>query len=197
MIQYLDDNSNLNVFSSADFLELSNGENIRVTLNRMAKKGLIKKIIPGFYYRPEFLDALNEYEAFSPHQFALAMARKYNWNIAPSGLTSLNLLGLSQQVPAKWSYISDGSSKKVEIDNVIIEFKKKTNREIAGMSYKTAMVIQAIKELGKGNIDDVTISKIQKSLSAKEMKNLIDESKSSFAWIFEIAKQIAGDNVNE
>lgn len=46
-----------------------------------------------------------------------AIARKYNWTIAPSGNTALNLLGLSTQVPSKWKYVSYGFS----FGNIVIE----------------------------------------------------------------------------
>jgi len=194
ILEFLNKNSDIMVFSSKDFLEITNSEVVRVTLNRMADKGIIKKIVSGFYYRPRYSEIIKEYEVVSPHHFAMAMARKYNWNIAPSGVAALNLLGLSQQVPAKWSYISDGIYKKVKIGNIYVEFKKKNNREISGMSYKTALVIQAIKEFGKGKVDEITIEKIRAALTEKELELLLEESKSSWAWIYDVVKKIVGGN---
>ena len=43
-----------------------------------------------------------------------ALAHSYHWTIAPCGNTALNLLGLSTQVTAIWSYISDEHYKTYE-----------------------------------------------------------------------------------
>ncbi|BDQ48822.1 hypothetical protein EfsSVR2281_06330 [Enterococcus faecalis] len=99
---------------------------------------------------------------------ALAIARKYNWNIAPYNSTALNLLGLSTQVPTHYKYISSGRYKEYKIGDTILEFKKVNPGEIANMSLKTATVIQAIKSLGKESINDQVIQKIRENLTEKE-----------------------------
>ena len=43
-----------------------------------------------------------------------ALAHSYHWTIAPCGNTALNLLGLSTQVTAVWSYISNEPYKTYE-----------------------------------------------------------------------------------
>jgi predicted transcriptional regulator len=192
IIETLENKQELTVFSSNDFLELASGQTIRRVLNRMAERGEIRKIMRSFYYRPRYSELLNEYEAASPHQIAVAIARKFNWSIAPSGPTALNLLGLSPQVPAKWTYICDGSYKRIQLDNSVIEFKRKNNREITGMSHKTSLVIQAISELGKNNISEADIAKIQAALDETEKRELLREGKSTLPWIYEIIKKIAG-----
>ena len=137
------------VFIATDFLDIADYETARKALNRLDSYGKIKKICRGVYYNPKFSELLGEYEAPSPHNVALALARKFNWNIAPSGNTALNQLGLSTQVTAHWTYISDGPYNKFTIGNIEIDFKHRSNKEISGMSYKTALVIQASKRWGK------------------------------------------------
>ena len=44
------------------------------------------------------------------------------------------MLGLSTQVTAVWSYISDGPYKTYEWDKTKIEFKHRTNKEVTGLS---------------------------------------------------------------
>jgi len=181
-------------FVAKDFLDLTEYENIRKILNRLTDDGFIKKAIRGVYYNPHYSEKLMEYELPSPHKVALAIARKFNWNIAPSGVTALNLLGLSTQVSAKWSYISDGAYNKFEMDNIIIEFKHRNNREITGMSYKTALVIQGIKALGKDSVDDATIMKIRTFLTEEERQILLNESKQTMIWVYNIIRKICGGN---
>jgi len=182
------------VFVAKDFLDITEYETARKALNRLTSDGNIKKVTRGVYYNPRFSEKLKEYEVPSPHQVALAIARKFNWNIAPSGITALNLLGLSTQVSAKWSYISDGAYNSFKIDNVTIEFKHRSNREITGMSYKTALVIQGIKALGKSNIDETVINKFRAALTEEERQILLFESKPTTVWVYQVIRTICGGN---
>ncbi len=58
------------------------------------------------------------------------------------------------------------------------------------MSLKTATVIQAIKSLGKENITREVIRKIRENLTEKEKLDLMNESKSVPAWIYEVIREI-------
>ena len=178
------------VFFANDFLDITSYETARKTLNRMVNERKIKRVIDGFYYNPSYSELIGEYEAVSIYELALAIARKYNWNIAPYNSTALNLLGLSTQVPTHYKYISSGRYKEYKIGDTVLEFKKVNPGEIANMSLKTATVIQAIKSLGKENITNEVIQKIRVNLTEKERTDLMNESKSVPAWIYEVIREI-------
>ena len=178
------------VFINNDFLDIAGNETVRRTLNQLVSENKIKRVINGFYYNPSYSELIGEYEAVSIHELALAIARKYNWNIAPYNSTALNLLGLSTQVPTHYKYISSGRYKEYKIGDTTLEFKKVNPGEIANMSLKTATVIQAIKSLGKDNIDDQVIQKIRENLTEKERIDLMNESKSVSSWIYEVIREI-------
>ena len=178
------------VFFANDFLDITSYDTARKTLNRMVNEDKIKRVIDGFYYNPRYSELIGEYEVVSIHELALAIARKYNWNIAPYNSTALNLLGLSTQVPTHYKYISSGRYKEYKIGDTVLEFKKVNPGEIANMSLKSATVIQAIKSLGKENITNEVIQKIRESLTEKERTDLMNESKSVPAWIYEVIREI-------
>ena len=178
------------VFFANDFLDIASNVTVRQILKRLADEDKIKRVIDGFYYNPSYSELIGEYEAVSIHELALAIARKYNWNIAPYNSTALNLLGLSTQVPTHYKYISSGRYKEYKIVDSILEFKKVNPGEIANMSLKSATVIQAIKSLGKENITNEVIQKIRESLTEKERTDLMNESKSVPAWIYEVIREI-------
>ena len=146
----------------------------------------------GVYYRPEYSELLQEYEAPSPHHVAMALARNFGWTIAPSGTAALNMLGLSTQVPAHWSFVSDGPYRSFSFGNITIEFMHCSSKEISGMSPKTALVIQAIKTLGKENIDEENLQRIRRTLSVEERVALLEEAKRTTAWIYEAIKKVCG-----
>lgn len=178
------------VFFANDFLDIASNATVRQILKRLADEDKIKRVIDGFYYNPKYSELIGEYEAVSIHELALAIARKYNWNIAPYSSTALNLLGLSTQVPTHYKYISSGRYKEYKIGDTVLEFKKVNPGEIANMSLKTATVIQSIKSLGKEDITSEFIQKIRENLTEKERKDLMNESKSVPAWIYEVIREI-------
>lgn len=181
------------VFVNSDFAVIADTETIRRNLNRLTKTGILRRILKGIYEKPEYSEMLKEYVAADPEAVAKALARNYHWTIAPCGNTALNLLGLSTQVTAVWSYISDGSYKTYEWNSTKIEFKHRTNKEITGLSYMTALVIQALKTLGKANVTSETIQALSSRLSEEDKSVMLREAAESTDWVYNAIRQIAGE----
>ncbi|MCD7747094.1 MAG: DUF6088 family protein [Firmicutes bacterium] len=178
------------VFVSADFSDIANTETIRRSLNRLVQPGALRRVIKGVYEKPKFSEFLSEYVAVDPDKVAQALARNYHWSIAPCGNTALNLLGLSSQVPAIWSYISDGPYKSYEWDSTKIEFKHRTNKEISGLSYTTIIVIQALKTIGRGNVTEEVIETLRQRLSDFEKATALKEAAESTDWVYDTIRKI-------
>lgn len=152
-------------FSSVPTLRILRIRTIRRNLNRLTQAGTLRRILRDVYEKPEYSEMLKEYVAADPEAVAKALARNYHWTIAPCGNTALNPLGLSAQVTAVWSYISDGPYKTYSWNNTKLEFKHRTNKEITGLSYMTILVIQALKTLGRENVTSKTVRVLQSRLS--------------------------------
>ena len=180
------------VFIISDFSDLADDAAIRKVLSRLEEDGKIRRIMRGVYDFPEYNDFLGEYIEPKPDKVAHALARNYGWTIVPCGDTALNMLGLSTQVPAIWLYVSDGTYKEYTYSNTTIKFKRTTNKEISKISYKTALVIQALKALGKENITDDIISKISSTTTDDEKATMFVDAKYATAWIYDIIKEICG-----
>ena len=178
------------VFTSVDFADVTGNSRVGVILSRLEEDGVIRRVMRGIYDKPVYNDFLKEYMAPSPSLVAEALARNFGWTIVPCGDTALNILGLSAQVPAAWSYVSDGTYKEYTYDNTTIKFKRTTNKEISKLSYETALLVQALKALGKDNIDDTIINKLKNDLTDKEKTTALLEAKAVTSWIYEYIKQI-------
>lgn len=178
------------VFVAADFADLTDKAIANVVLTRLESEGIIRRVLRGVYDKPEYNEFLKEYVAPIPDNVAHALARNYGWTIVPCGDTALNLLGLSTQVPAVWSYVSDGTYKECTYDNTTIQFKRTTNKEVSKLSYKTALTIQALKALGKDKIDDAVLDNLRKLLSDDEKRLMMSEAKTATSWIYEYIRQI-------
>ena len=182
------------VFILNDFSDIADINTIRQIFMRLEQTGKIRRILAGIYYNPTYSELLGEYEAPSPHNVAMAIARKLNWTIAPSGNTALNQLGLSTQVCAKWSYISDGPYRNYEFGNVEIEFKRKNNKEISNMSYKSATVIQALKALKKENVSETVIEKLRSVLTSQEKEELLKDGQKTTVWVYDVIKKVCKED---
>ena len=178
------------VFVAADFADVAENQRISDCLYRLEKEKIILRVLFGVYYKPEYSTLLGEYIAPAPDAVAHAIARNFGWTIVPCDDTALNLLGLSTQVPAVWSYVSDGAYKEYSFDSTTIKFKRTANKEISNLSFKTALTIQALKAIGKEHVTDAVISELKSVLTEDEKQTMISEAKSVTAWVYEIIKRI-------
>lgn len=182
------------IFVASDFADIADTATIRQSLQRLFQSGMLRRIIRGVYEKPKYSKLLDEYVAPDPDTVAKALARNYHWTISPCGNTALNLLGLSTQVTAVWSYISDGPYKTYAWNSTKLEFKHRTNKEITGLSYMTSLVIQALKTLEKSNVTNEIIQILAGKLSEEEKQACLKEATESTDWVYDTIRKICGGN---
>ena len=186
------------VFVNSDFADITDTNTIKQIISRLIKEGTLRRIIRGVFEKPKYSKLLQEYVAADPNEIANALARCYHWTIAPCGDTALNKLGLSTQVTAVWSYISDGPYKTYEWDKTKIEFKHRTKKEITGLSPTTILVIQALKTLGKENTDSKVIRILSHRLNTEEKAALLREGSEATDWVYNVIREICkGEKEND
>ena len=178
-------------FSTNDFIKEFSTNSIDKALSNLTKQGKIRRIARGLYDYPKYSDFLQMQLGPDIEQVAFAIARKFNWQIEISGNSALNILGLSTQVPGTYLYLSNGANRKYTInENITIEFKKSALKNI-GFKYKeSSLIVQALKALGKEHITQEVVSKIQSQISEKLYDKILEDTKTTTAWIYEIIKQI-------
>ena len=178
-------------FSSNDFIKDYPINSIDKALSNLTKLGKIRRISRGLYDYPKYSELLKQELGADIEQAALAIARKFNWQIEVSGDTALNILGLSTQVVGKYVYLSNGPNKIYIIDShQTIEFKKSALKNI-GFKYKeSSLIVQALKSLGKEHITDATIQKIQDKIDERLYDKILNDTKMVTTWIYEIIKKI-------
>ena len=177
-------------FSAADFRDIADTDPVNKALSRLYEEKKIRRVIQGIYDKPVFSQLMQEYSAPNMENVTAALARKFNWTIAPAGETALNHLHLSTQVPNSWCYISDGPYRDYEVGSYKIEFKHCANKEISGRSYITIVVIQALKYIGKDKIQEKDILRLKKILNSNDKETLSREAVTASAWIYKLIKEI-------
>ena len=154
-----------------DFADLNNDALVTRVLSRLEKEKLLIRLSQGVYLYPN----QNRYGVHKPSidVIAKAIAEKDKARIIPSGLTALNVLGLSTQVPMNAIYLTNGTPRTVSVGNRKIVFKKSVPRNFAYQSELFPLVVSAMKEMGEENINDDVVLKLKKILAKENSQELI------------------------
>ena len=190
IIQSIHGNAKGWVFSQTDFADLGPRTAIDKALSRLEKKGTILRVSRGIYYYPQMGSLINEPLPPEMPKIAQALARKFGWIIVPSGATALNYLDLSTQVPAKYAYVSNGRSKTYLIGNMELWFKKGMLRESQFNHPKSAVIVQAIRALGKPYLTDKHIEKLRRYVDPSECSSILRDTRSVTAWVYDAIRKI-------
>jgi len=179
------------VFSAKDFLDIASRGTIDMALAGLTRLGTIRRIGRGLYDIPTVSDALGGILSPDIDEAARAIARRQHWKIMPEGAWAANLLGLSLQVPSKIVYLSDGPNKDIQISRRSIHFKHARPKAMAGLEGKIALVVQALRHLGKQGVSKRDIETLRSALSNSEKHKLLADTQFGVEWIHETAKKIA------
>lgn len=178
-------------FSPKDFSDLGTPSFIWQTLSRLEKQGTIRKVLRGVYDYPEHSAILDGPASPNHEKIAQALARNHGWTIVPDGNTAMNILGLSTQVPANWCYFTDGPSKTYDWKGGHLQFKKRAMKEVDGLSFTSAVLVQGLKAFGKENLTEEALTNLKNRLPHETLKVALKECQYSTAWVYEVLKNLA------
>ena len=188
--QYIEKLKPNQIFLTNDLIDVTNYNNIKIILYRLEKQKIIKRLIDGLYYKPDFSSLLNADIPLDIEDVVKKIAEKFNWKIVPEHNKVLNMLNLSTQVPAKYIYLSTGPYRKYNIYGFDIYFKHASEKNFVNYSYKELLVIQAIKGLGNKKYSSYSKEILQKFLTTKETKDLISKSKYQTKWVYQKLEEV-------
>jgi hypothetical protein len=191
-ILYRINERNYGAFTSSDFSDIDNYKQISKTLERLEDEKVISRVRRGIYILKKYNDILGMEESPDINEVAKAIARQFNIIIIPSGNYSLNIMGLSTQVPSKYVYITNGPYNEYDIGNNKIYFKHSTSREISFLPYRILIAIQGLKTIGKGNIDSNILNKISSFLTEDDKEYIKNNNLRTTSWIYEKLKETGG-----
>lgn len=178
------------VYVPNDFLDLGSRSAVDLALHRLAKRGTIRRLARGVYDFPKRHPVLGTLSP-SADAIAQALAGRDRTRIQPSGAYAANILGLSEQVPAKAVFLTDGPSRTVKVGDTTIQLRRTTPRNMAAAGRLSGMLIQALRALGKEHITTARISQLKRSLPADKRRELLKDLKLAPAWMHPIFRELA------
>lgn len=152
------------VLFRSDFPEY-HSEFVGETLAELTKEGVLVKLAQGIYAKPR----MSRFGAVLPsvEKIVQAIAIRDNAKVLPSGMTALNALGLSTQVPMNYTYLTTGSERTVKLTNRQVVLKRGVPKNFWYETRLIALLVQALKILKQENVGQEELQ-IIRSLIEKE-----------------------------
>lgn len=183
------------LFFNEQFLTLGGNEAVRKALERLVKKGKLKRLAQGIYYKPLEDPVIGK---LTPGiaSVAKAIAKRDKARIVPTGNYAINRLGLSTQVPLNVVYLTDGAARKIRVGNRVINFKRTVPRNLAAIGEISKLAIQALKAIGQKEVTEEQIEKIQKLLKKEKRTHLQHDIRLAPEWIRKIMLPVLEEEQN-
>lgn len=179
----------------ANFLDLGSRQAVGVALHRLEKTKSIRRLSRGVYDYPIDDPLLGE---LSPTIEAIikALSQRDRLRLQPSGAYALNLLGLSEQVPAKIVFLTEGESRMLKIGPMTIQLRRTTPRNMATSGRLSGLIIQAFRSFGKDHVTKARIEKLKSTIPLKQRKDLLKDIALAPAWMHSIFHELAESQSN-
>lgn len=169
------------VFTPSDFLDVAGRAAVDQALSRLAKGGKLRRLTRGLYDFPKVHQKLGPL-APAPDDVAQALARETGSRVQIAGARAANALGLSTQVPAKSTYLTDGPSRRVVLGKRVVDLRHASPKHLIAPGSQAGMVVQALRHLGLVRATDVARVAARR-LSASDKKTLATSAVQAPAWM--------------
>ncbi len=182
------------VCTPKDFLDLGSREAVDQALSRLVKAGQLRRVGHGLYDMPRMSDVLKRPAPVDLDAAIAALSRRDNVRIMPDGLAAANRLGLTNAVPAKASYVTDGHTRTLKIDGRTVRFRHAGPSVMQWTGKSAAPVVQALRWLGPDAARDAqVVSVLRRQLPDDVKLDLLENSRDLPGWAMPLARSITSD----
>ncbi|MCH9627733.1 MAG: hypothetical protein S4CHLAM2_13760 [Chlamydiales bacterium] len=178
------------VFVPTDFLSFGSRQAVDVVLHRLVQNGTIRRLARGIYDFPKKHPKLGTLHP-SVEKIAAALVGRDCTRIQPAGAYAANILGLSEQVPAKVVFLTDGPSRTVKIGATTIQLRRTTPKNMAMAGRLSGLLVQALRELGKENITPERIEHLKRTIPLSVRKELLKDIRFAPEWMHSVFRELA------
>lgn len=178
----------------SDFPEY-HSEFVGGTLAELTNEGVLIKLAQGIYAKPR----KSRFGLVLPsvEKIVHAIATRDNADVLPSGMTALNVLGLSTQVPMNYTYLTTGSERTVKLKNQQVLLKRGVAKNFCYSTQLIALMVQALKALKQEKVGQEELQTIRNLISKEPDKiSLAKDVDMMPAWMKRIVKPMLKTNEN-
>lgn len=185
------------VFTPRDFLDLAARAAVDQALSRLAKAGYLRRLARGLYDFPKLHPKLGALTP-TPDDVAQALARETGSHLQIDGARAANALGLSTQVAAQSSWLTDGPSRRVVLGKRVVDLRHASPKHLIAPGSAAGTVVQALRHVGASRAADV-LQVAARSLTDSDKKTLAKNAAQAPAWmratLLSIADLGTGDRI--
>ena len=185
------------VCTPKDFLDLGSREAVDQALSRLVKAGRLRRAGRGLYDLPRMSRVLKRPAPVDLNAAVAALARRDGVRIMPDGATEAHRLGLTNAVPPRTSYVTDGPTRTVGVDSRTVRFRHTGPRVMRWAGRPAAPVAQALRWLGPDAAQDARVIAILKRCLPDAVKrDLARHNKDLPGWALPIVHTVADDQAD-
>jgi len=180
------------VLFRSDFPEY-HSEFVGETLTELTNEGILVKLAQGIYAKPR----MSRFGAVLPsvEKIVQAIAVRDNAKVLPSGMTALNALGLSTQVPMNYTYLTTGSQRTVKLTNRQVVLKRGVPKNFWYETRLIALLVQALKTLKQENVGQEELQTIRALIAKEPDKEALSKDVDKMpAWMKRLIKPMLKPN---
>lgn len=177
------------VFTPSDFLDVAARSTVDQALSRLVKGGKLRRLARGLYDFPKVHPKLGPLSPL-PDDVAQALARETGSQMQIAGARAANALGLTTQVPAKSTYLTDGPSRRVVLGKRVVDLRHASPKHLIAPGSAAGIVVQALRHVGPVRAADV-VRIAARYLSASDKKTLASTAVQAPAWMRPMLVSIA------
>jgi len=179
------------VCTPRDFLDLGSRAAVDQALARLVKAGQLRRVGRGLYDLPRFSTTLNRPAPANLDAAIAAVARRDNIRVMPDGIVAANRLGLTNAVPAKADYVTDGATRTVKIDGWTVRLRRVSPNIMTWAGRPAAPVVQALLWLGpRAAGDPQTVMTLQRRLPSDVKRDLAKGTNTLPDWAARIVSKV-------
>lgn len=181
------------VFYAGQFLDLDTRTAVDKALSRLVKADALRRLARGLYFRPRRHPVLGDVIP-SVETVAKALAERDRVRLQPFGGYAANLLRLSEQVPARVVFLTDGKPRKIRIGRQVIDLRRASPRMMAAAGRTTGLVIAGLRFIGRANVSPERVAHLRKLLSPQDRRRLLKDMPIAPAWMHPYFRLMAGES---
>ncbi|MEQ1569884.1 MAG: DUF6088 family protein [Myxococcota bacterium] len=178
------------VFTVRDLDDLGTRAALDQALARLARTGVIRRLDRGVYDFPRLHPVVGPMWP-SADAVAQAVARQTGSHLKGSGPLAANLLGLTTQVPAQTTYLTDGPSRSVHVGKLLVDIRHAGRVDMLLPDTVAGLVITALRYLGRDAVDEDTLKRLSGTLDAPNKRKLRSVKPQLAAWLGAAVDRIA------
>jgi len=187
------------VCTTRDFLDLAARTAVDQALSRLVKAGQLRRLARGLYDFPKLHPKLGALTPASD-DVAQALARETGSHLQIDGARAANALGLSTQVAAQSSWLTDGPSRRVVLGKRVVDLRHASPKHLIAPGSPAGTVVQALRHVGVSRAADVLRVAAQ-SLTESDKRTLAKSAAQAparmRATLLSIADLGTGDRIEE